>query len=63
MSLLAMELGAAINEAMILIEVDLGLVDNLEGLVLGNLDGVNDGWIASMKIAHKITWTKINCAR
>jgi hypothetical protein len=42
-SLLVVELGAAINEANILIEVDLGLVGNLEGLVLSNLDSVKDG--------------------
>jgi hypothetical protein len=62
-SLLVVELGAAIDEAMILIKVDLGLVENLEGSVLGNLDGVKDGWVTSMKIAHEITWAKINCTR
>jgi hypothetical protein len=62
-SLLVVELGAAINEANISIKVDLGLVVNPEGSVLGNLDGVKDGQITSMKIAHKITWTKINCTR
>jgi hypothetical protein len=60
---LVVELGAAINEANISIKVDLGLVVNPEGSVLGNLDGVKDGQITSMKIAHKITWTKINCTR
>jgi hypothetical protein len=61
MSLLAMELGAAIDKAIILIKVDLGLIGNLEWSVLSNLDGVKDGRVTTMKIAHKIIWTKINC--
>ena len=42
MLLSLMELGAAINKVNILIEVDLGFIDNLEGSVFSNLDSVKD---------------------
>jgi len=43
MLLSVMELGAAMNKANILIEIDLGLVDDLERPVFRNLNGVKDG--------------------
>ena len=61
MPLLVMELRATINKANILIEIDLGLVDNLERLVFCNLNGVNDRWTMSMNKTYKIIWAKINC--
>jgi hypothetical protein len=61
MPLSVMELWAAINKADILIEINLGLIDDLKRPVFCNLNGVKDGQTTRMNITYKIIWAKINC--